>query len=124
MRRYREQAACGSGYRADDRSGYDVKRVSIDDSCLFSEDKEVLEDLLAAAVNDAVRKVEAQNRDAMSGLCRRPEFAGRLQAAVLISGRPVMKFSPALANLIDALALPARGGAQVCPAHDAAPAGA
>jgi len=44
-----------------------VKRVSIDDS-VFSEDKEVLEDLLAAAVNDAVRKVEAHNRDAMSGL--------------------------------------------------------
>ncbi len=46
---------------------HDVKRVTIDDS-VFSEDKEVLEDLLAAAVNDAVRKVEANNRDAMSGL--------------------------------------------------------
>jgi DNA-binding YbaB/EbfC family protein len=46
---------------------HDVKRVSIDDS-VFSEDKDVLEDLLAAAVNDAVRKVEAHNRDAMSGL--------------------------------------------------------
>ena len=46
---------------------HDVKRVSIDDS-VYSEDKEVLEDLLAAAVNDAVRKVEAHNRDAMSGL--------------------------------------------------------
>ena len=46
---------------------YDVKRVSIDDAVL-GEDKEVLEDLLAAAVNDAVRKVEAHNRDAMSGL--------------------------------------------------------
>jgi len=46
---------------------HDVKRVNIDDS-VFSEDKEVLEDLLAAAVNDAVRKVEARNRDAMSGL--------------------------------------------------------
>ena len=46
---------------------HDVKRVSIDDSVL-GEDKEVLEDLLAAAVNDAVRKVEAHNRDAMSGL--------------------------------------------------------
>ncbi len=46
---------------------HDVKRVSIDDS-VFSEDKEVLEDLLAAAVNDAVRKVEAHNREAMSGL--------------------------------------------------------
>ena len=46
---------------------HDVKRVSIDDS-VFSENKEILEDLLAAAVNDAVRKVEAHNRDAMSGL--------------------------------------------------------
>lgn len=44
---------------------HDVKRVSIDDS-LMSEDKEMLEDLLAAAVNDAVRKVEQQNRDQMA----------------------------------------------------------
>lgn len=46
---------------------YDVKRVAIDDSVL-TEEKEVLEDLLAAAVNDAVRKVENRNREAMSGL--------------------------------------------------------
>ncbi|MGL4565106.1 MAG: YbaB/EbfC family nucleoid-associated protein [Halioglobus sp.] len=46
---------------------HDIKRVSIDDAVL-RENKEVLEDLLAAAVNDAVRKVEARNRDAMSGL--------------------------------------------------------
>jgi DNA-binding YbaB/EbfC family protein len=46
---------------------HDVKRVSIDDTVL-TEDKEVLEDLLAAAVNDAVRKVEAHNQQAMSGL--------------------------------------------------------
>lgn len=44
---------------------HDVKRVTIDDAVL-REDKEVLEDLLAAAVNDAVRKVEAHNRDKMS----------------------------------------------------------
>jgi DNA-binding YbaB/EbfC family protein len=44
---------------------HDVKRVQIDQS-LLSEDKEMLEDLLAAAVNDAVRKVEAQNREQMS----------------------------------------------------------
>jgi nucleoid-associated protein EbfC len=44
---------------------HDVKRVQIDQS-LLSEDKEMLEDLLAAAVNDAVRKVEAQSRDQMS----------------------------------------------------------
>ena len=46
---------------------HDVRRVSIDDAVL-AEDKEVLEDLLAAAVNDAVRKIEARNRDAMSGV--------------------------------------------------------
>lgn len=44
---------------------HDVKRVSLDDS-LMSEDKEMLEDLLAAAVNDAVRKIETQNREQMS----------------------------------------------------------
>lgn len=44
---------------------HDVKRVSVDDAVL-SEDKEVLEDLLAAAVNDAVRKVEANNQKMMS----------------------------------------------------------
>nr|WP_324258820.1 YbaB/EbfC family nucleoid-associated protein [Cellvibrio fontiphilus] len=43
---------------------HDVKRVSIDAS-LMNEDKEMLEDLLAAAVNDAVRKVEAQSRSQM-----------------------------------------------------------
>lgn len=44
---------------------HDVKSVSIDDS-LMSEDKEMLEDLLAAAVNDAVRKVEKHSRDQMA----------------------------------------------------------
>ena len=46
---------------------HDVKRVSVDDAVL-DEDKAVLEDLLAAAVNDAVRRVEAHNQEAMSGL--------------------------------------------------------
>lgn len=46
---------------------YDVKRVQID-PCLLTEDKEMLEDLLAAAVNDAVRKVEENNRQSMSEL--------------------------------------------------------
>ncbi len=45
---------------------HDVKRVRIDDSVL-SEPKEVLEDLLAAAVNDAVRRVEARNKETMAG---------------------------------------------------------
>lgn len=44
---------------------HDVKRVHIDSS-LMSEEKEMLEDLLAAAVNDAVRKIETQNREQMA----------------------------------------------------------
>ena len=44
---------------------HDVKNVNIDAS-LLQEDKEMLEDLLAAAVNDAVRRVEANSRDKMS----------------------------------------------------------
>lgn len=46
---------------------HDVKRVAIDSS-LFEEDKEMLEDLLAAAVNDAVRRVEEENKKSMSDL--------------------------------------------------------
>jgi len=46
---------------------HDVKKVEIDPS-LLSEDKEILEDLLAAAVNDAVRKVEQKSSDQMSDL--------------------------------------------------------
>ncbi|MEW5942560.1 MAG: YbaB/EbfC family nucleoid-associated protein [Pseudomonadota bacterium] len=45
---------------------HDVKRVSIDDS-LMGEDKEMLEDLLAAAVNDAVRRVEQTTQEKMGG---------------------------------------------------------
>ena len=45
---------------------HDVKRVSIDDS-LMGDDKEMLEDLIAAAVNDAVRRVEATSQEKMSG---------------------------------------------------------
>lgn len=44
---------------------YDVRKVDIDPSVL-SEDKEFLEDLLAAAVNDAVRKVEQKSKDVLS----------------------------------------------------------
>ena len=46
---------------------HDIKRVSIDDA-VFTEDKEVLEDLLAAAVNDAVRKVEKTVQEKFSGM--------------------------------------------------------
>lgn len=42
-----------------------VKRVSIDDE-LLGDDKEMLEDLVAAAVNDAVAKVEAASKEKMA----------------------------------------------------------
>ena len=45
----------------------DVKRVQIDPS-LLAEDKDMLEDLVAAAFNDAVRKAEATSAEKMSGL--------------------------------------------------------
>jgi len=45
----------------------DVKRVSIDSS-LLADDKEMLEDLVAAAINDAVRKVEAAVHEKMAAL--------------------------------------------------------
>lgn len=46
---------------------HDVKRVSIDDS-LVGDDKEMLEDLVAAAFNDAVRRVEATTQEKMAEL--------------------------------------------------------
>ena len=56
---------------------HDVKRVTIDPS-LLGEDKDMLEDLLAAAVNDAVRKVEAASQAKMAevagGLSLPPGF--------------------------------------------------
>ena len=45
---------------------HDIRRVSIDDSVM--DDKEMLEDLVAAAVNDAVRQVEKESKSRMSGM--------------------------------------------------------
>ncbi|MFA5495225.1 MAG: YbaB/EbfC family nucleoid-associated protein [Porticoccaceae bacterium] len=46
---------------------HDVRKVTIAPE-LLSEEKELLEDLLAAAVNDAVRKIDAQTQEKMSSL--------------------------------------------------------
>ena len=46
---------------------HDVRRVAIDPS-LMTDDREMLEDLVAAAVNDAVRKVEATVQEKMAGV--------------------------------------------------------
>jgi DNA-binding YbaB/EbfC family protein len=48
---------------------HDVKKVSIEPELMGDvQDKEILEDLIAAAMNDAVRKVEKTTQEKMSGL--------------------------------------------------------
>lgn len=46
---------------------HNVKRVNLDPN-LLKEDKEILEDLIAAAINDAVNKVEKTSREKLSDL--------------------------------------------------------
>jgi DNA-binding YbaB/EbfC family protein len=46
---------------------HDVRKVSIDNS-LMQDEKEMIEDLVAAAVNDAVRKIEVTTKEKMGGL--------------------------------------------------------
>lgn len=46
---------------------HNVKRVAIDPS-LLGEDKDMLEDLVAAAFNDALRKVESTSQEKMAGV--------------------------------------------------------
>jgi DNA-binding YbaB/EbfC family protein len=46
---------------------HEAKRVVIDPS-LIGDDKDMLEDLVAAAINDAVHKVESTTQQKMSGL--------------------------------------------------------
>ena len=44
----------------------EVRRVSLDDS-LMTDDKEMLEDLIVAALNDAVKQAEAVTQQRMGG---------------------------------------------------------
>jgi len=46
---------------------HDVRRVEIDPG-LLQEDKEMLEDLIAAAVNDAVRRVDKMSQERMASM--------------------------------------------------------
>lgn len=46
---------------------HEVRRVKIDDS-LLKDDREMLEDLLVAAFNDAVNKIEKQSQERMSSM--------------------------------------------------------
>lgn len=46
---------------------YDASKVELS-ADLMQEDKEIIEDLIAAAINDAVKKLEDGNRDAMGAM--------------------------------------------------------
>jgi len=57
---------------------HEVRRVELDDS-LMGDDREMIEDLLAAAVNDAVRRIEQQSSDKMSGITAGMNLPGGLK---------------------------------------------
>jgi DNA-binding YbaB/EbfC family protein len=46
---------------------HEVKRVQIEPA-VMGDDREMLEDLLAAAINDAVRRVESESQERMAGM--------------------------------------------------------
>jgi DNA polymerase-3 subunit gamma/tau len=74
---------------------HNVRRVSIDPSVM--DDKEMLEDLVAAALNDAMRRAEEALPGADGRLLRRTQSATRVQNAVL------MNTPSSLESLIEAL---------------------
>jgi len=47
---------------------HEVRRVQLDPSIVSGDDKDMLEDLIAAAINDAVQKVERTTQEKMSSL--------------------------------------------------------
>lgn len=56
---------------------HDVRKVTINDN-LMDEDKEMIEDLVAAAVNDAVRKIEKESKSKISQLTAGLDLPGDL----------------------------------------------
>ncbi len=58
---------------------HQVKRITIDDSLMADNDKSLLEDLVAAAVNAAMQKIEEttkdKQKDMMSGMSLPPGFS-------------------------------------------------
>jgi len=62
-----EGAAGGNLVKVTMTCRHDVKRVTIDPS-LLADDKDMLEDLVAAAFNDALRKAESTSAEKMAGV--------------------------------------------------------
>jgi DNA-binding YbaB/EbfC family protein len=62
------EGASGSGMVKIVMTGrHEVKRVTIDPR-LLADEREMLEDLVTAAINDAVRRVEAMTQEKMAGV--------------------------------------------------------
>ena len=61
--------------------------VDIDESLLVASEKQMVEDLVAAAINDARAKADAAAAEAMRERHRRPAAAAGLQDAVLMLSR-------------------------------------
>ena len=57
---------------------HELRKVTLDDS-LMGDDKEMIEDLVAAAVNDAVRKIEQESSGKMSGLTAGLDLPGGMK---------------------------------------------
>ena len=62
-----EGSAGGGMVKVTMNGRHEVKRVQIEPA-VVGEDREMLEDLVAAAINDAVRKVETETQQRMSGV--------------------------------------------------------
>lgn len=78
---------------------HSVKRVELDES-LMEDDKDMIEDLLAAAVNDAVRRVEEMNKDQM----------GKLTGGMGMPPGMKMPFQPKPIEIIDSFLPPNERG--------------
>ena len=57
---------------------HETRRVHIDDS-LLSDDKDMLEDLVAAAINDAAHKIERNMQEKFSGLASGMGLPGNIK---------------------------------------------
>lgn len=47
---------------------YEARKLTIDPSLIADNDQEMLEDLIVSAINDAVRKIENENKESMAGM--------------------------------------------------------
>ena len=70
---------------------HDVKRIAIDPS-LLGDDKDMLEDLVAAAFNDGVRRASEPGKDGQAD-CRNA-LAARHEASVLMPPRSLRSLPP------------------------------